>query len=78
MKKTELSGWNVSVERRTIQEKGGNGSPVDTEGWALVLTELMPPTHNKIEYAFGREVRDFIVRELTGGIVLHGGDLPRI
>jgi hypothetical protein len=78
MNYTELAGWNVHVEKRTIQQQGDNGAPVDVEGWALVFTEMAPPTGNKIQYAFGREVRDFIVRGLTGGIVLHGGELPKL
>lgn len=79
MKHLGLQGWNISVEKTTIQEpKGGNGQMADAPGWILVFTEVMPPSGDTIRFAMGREARDFVVREMTGGIVLHGGELPSI
>ena len=75
---TKLTGWNVHVEKETIKETSDNGVPKDAEGWVLVFTEMIPPTHNEIRFDFGRQVRDHIVRELTGGIILHGGELPKL
>lgn len=57
---------------------GENGQPVPADGWRMTLEEVIPPSGNKIIFDFGKGVRDYIVRELTGGIVLHGGDLPRL
>jgi hypothetical protein len=78
VKQLVLNGWDVHVEKTKILERGENGSQTRVDGWALVLTEKIPPTGNVIRYEFGRNVRDFIVRELTGGVVLAGGDLPSI
>jgi hypothetical protein len=44
--------------------------------WTLVLTDRA--LGNTVEITFDRETRDDLVRQLTGGIVLAGGDLPRI
>ena len=74
----ELQGWNVAVERIKIQEHADNGQPQDAEGWVLVFTEAIPPTKGTVRFAFGKDVRDYMVRELTGGVVLHGGELPRL
>ena len=79
MKHTDLQGWNVQVEKKTIavQDPDSNGF-VPGDGWELVFTEVFPQTGDTIRFAFGRDVRDTVVRELTGGIVLHGGELPRL
>ena len=81
MKHTNLQGWNIQVQRQQIMAPNPDGAPTDlvpTEGWALVFTEMIPQTGDTIQFVFGREVRDAIVRELTGGIVLHGGELPKL
>ena len=78
MRHTELRGWNVGVERVKIVERGENGDPKEAEGWALIFTEVIPGTGNTIIFKMGRDLRDAVVRELTGGIVLAGGELPKI
>lgn len=80
MQHVNLQGWNITVAKTTIMvpSSEGNGEPVPAEGWVLVFTEMVPRSGNTLRYECGRDVRDYIVRELTGGIVLHGGDLPRI
>lgn len=79
MKRTQLRGWNVGVEHITIKEPAGdNGGLRDAPGWRLTFIEAIPPTNDVIEFDFGTEVRDMLVRDLTGGIVLHGGDLPKL
>lgn len=79
MKLTKLQGWSIAVERARISERAeSNGEPREVEGWALVFTEIAPATNDRIVFEFGRDVRDYIVRELTGGVVLAGGDLPRL
>ena len=78
MRHEKLRGWNVGVMKTQITVQGENGLPIPAEGWLLQLTEMAPPTGNTIEFEFGKDVRDYVVRELTGGIVLHGGDLPQL
>lgn len=78
MRHEELRGWNVGVERVKIRERGDNGEWRDAEGWALVFTEVIPQTANTITFKMSRDLRDAIVRDLTGGIVLAGGELPKI
>jgi hypothetical protein len=81
VKRTDLAGWNIGVQKQSIMEANPDGPPGDTrpaDGWVFVLTEVIPQTGDTITFAFGRDVRDTIVRELTGGIVLHGGDLPKL
>jgi len=79
MRLEKLKGWNVSVLRiRVTEQAEGNGEPHEVDGWALVFTEVLPPTGDQVIFEFGQGVRDFVVRELTGGIVLAGGDLPSV
>lgn len=79
MKTVTLNGWNVGVEKAQIETAPiGDAPPQTAEGWTLRFTEVLQPTGDQIAFTFGREVRDMLVRELTGGIVLHGGELPRL
>lgn len=70
MKMTRLRGWGVSVEK---EHHAG-----EDDVWVLVFTEKFPPTGDEIRYEMNRETRDGVVRGLTDGIVLAGGDLPRL
>jgi hypothetical protein len=70
MKITRLRGWQVAVQK---QLHAGN----DDE-WVLVFTETFPPTGDELRYEMNRETRDAVVRGLTDGIVLAGGDLPKV
>jgi hypothetical protein len=78
VKHLTLQGWNISVEKTTIQapSQSGNGGMVDVEGWVFKFTEVVPPTGDTVSFAFGKDVRDMVVRELTGGIVLPDGSRP--
>lgn len=78
MKTVALNGWNVGVEKTKIKTAPIGSVSEEAEGWTLRFVEVMPPTGDQITFTFGRDVRDTIVRELTGGIVLHGGELPRL
>ena len=75
---TTLNGWNYSVNQIMIGEQNAEGQMVPADGWEIVFTEVMPPTGNTIRFPMGRALRDDLVRSLTGGIVLHGGELPRL
>lgn len=70
MKISRLRGWSVGVEKS--QQPG-----MDDE-WRFIFTEQIPPTGDQIIYEMNRETRDALVRELTNGIVLAGGELPRL
>lgn len=70
MKVETLQGWQVGV-----QKQHGVGQD-DT--WLLIFTETKPPTGNQIIFPMNRELRDSIVRGLTDGIVLAGGELPKL
>jgi hypothetical protein len=69
MKKTHLHGWNVGVEK-TMEE--------GEEAWSIVFQELRPPTGDMIVYTMNRKTRDALVMQLTGGLVLAGGELPKL
>lgn len=77
MKHLRLNGWLVGVKNIQIEVMGEDG-PEPASGWALVFTESHPPTGDTVTYEMNREVRDYVVRELTSGIVLHGGELPNL
>jgi hypothetical protein len=70
-------GFHLSL-LSTIQapSQSGNGGMVDVEGWVFKFTEVVPPTGDTVSFAFGKDVRDMVVRELTGGIVLPDGSRP--
>lgn len=72
-----LRGHDVRVGSGPIPvARGSNGEPVIETQW--VITYIDKQTGDTVRYAFGDEVRDYIVRELTGGVVLAGGNLPKL
>lgn len=64
------------VKGRELDEPGDNGEPGVAEVWTLVLTDRQ--TQDQIRIGFRRETRDVLVRQLTDGIVLAGGEFPKI
>lgn len=70
MKIERLRGWGVEVQKNT--------RPGEDDEWALVFTEKFPPTGNAIIFEMDRATRDAVVRGLTDGIVLAGGQLPQL
>lgn len=75
MRTEELWGWSVDVAKGTELEEHPDG-PISHDIWTLVFVEKN--TGNLIKYPFRRDTRDELVRKLTGGIVLAGGELPNI
>lgn len=71
MKVTRLRGWSIQVETQHIE---GSEDPE----WVLVFSEKFPPTGDEIRFEMDRATRDAVVRSLTGGVVLFGGELPRV
>lgn len=76
-----LRGFHIGVEHKkepVIPEGEDNGAPDVVDVWTLVFTEVQPPTGNQYQISFERESRDEIVRKLTGGVVLAGGQFPKL
>jgi hypothetical protein len=71
MKITRLRGWSIQVHTQPVE------SEEDPE-WVLVFTERFPETGNEIRFEMNRDTRDAVVRSLTGGVVLFGGELPKV
>lgn len=70
MKVTRLRGWSVGVKKEHIVG--------EDDAWVLVFTETFPPTGDEITFEMDRNTRDAVVKGLTDGIILAGGDLPRL
>lgn len=75
---THLDGWNVSVERISIQEKGENGDAAPKEGFALIFTEARPPTGNRIVFRMPKEVADLVANDLRGIQIFGPGEMPTL
>lgn len=70
-----LNGFHMQAIKTTEPESDGDGlESVDV--WTLVLSDRQ--TGDQIRLSFRRDARDELVRQLTGGVVLAGGDLPRL
>lgn len=77
MNRTELLNQHIGVEHgKELQPIGGNGELAEVERWTIVFTDRA--TGDQVRIGFGRDARDEIVRQLTGGVVLAGGDLPKV
>lgn len=76
-KHTNLVGWDIGARKAAkLVEAGENGEPATEEMWQILLIER--GTNDRITFEMNRVVRDELVRQLTGGIVLAGGDLPQL
>lgn len=77
MEQRVLLNQHIAVETGSAEEQGeGNGQPKIVPRWALVFTDRASGDQTRI--SFGQQARDEIVRQLTGGVVLAGGDLPKL
>lgn len=72
---TFLTEHIIDVEKGTELVERENETTAE-EKWSLVFQCRV--TGNVIRYSFNRETRDELVRRLTGGVVLHGGELPNL
>ena len=72
-----LVGWNVAAVKGTETEMR-DGEPHAVEAWRLIFMETVPPSGNQIVFSMRKDTRDELVRQLTGGIVLSGGELPKL
>lgn len=69
MRITELRNQQMAAEKQPGQNGAG-------ERFRLVFTDRN--TGDVIWVGFNKQVRDELVRQLTGGIVLAGGELPKV
>lgn len=70
-----LAGYHIQAVKATeLEDKDGEAEVVDV--WTLMLTDMR--SQDQIRISFRRDARDELVRQLTGGIVLAGGELPRL
>ena len=72
-KLTDLVNQNVRVERGTeLDQDTQNDGPVVLEKWTIIFTDKT--YFDQVRVTFGKEVRDEIVRGLTGVVI---GDPPK-
>ena len=72
-----LVGWHLGVSKgRELDEPTDGAAPEVVDVWTLVLTDYQ--SRDQIHIAFRRDTRDELVRQLTDGIVLAGGQLPKL
>ena len=81
MPRTEiLSNFHIqalkSQETDVVPGENGDEALEVVEVWTLILTDRQSP--HRIQIAFRKEARDELVRQLTGGVVLSGGNLPKV
>jgi hypothetical protein len=66
----------VALKGTEIDAPEGNGEPRQVDVWTLVFTDRQ--SGDQFRIAFREDTRDELVRQLTGGIVLAGGNLPKL
>lgn len=76
MKRTHLNGWAIQAGKESQPGTDGDGNPIIVETYYIAYQEQS--SGDVIHIAFNEETRDVIVRQLTGGIVLAGGNLPKL
>ena len=80
MKIWQLANQSIGVVKGTRlasqEEMASDPQTEQIDTWELVFLDR--DSGDRIQIAFEREVRDDIVRQLTGGIVLAGGEFPRL
>lgn len=78
-KRIDLYNQHIDVQKTMELDPGASeveGAPVTAEKWTLSFTDKT--YGDQIRISFNKQVRDEVVKMLTGGIVLAGGDLPSV
>ena len=77
-RRTELFNHHIAVHKGQEPETAGetNGGSALVDVWTLIFTDRV--SGDQVAIGFRREARDEVVRLLTGGVVLAGGDLPQV
>lgn len=75
-----LVGFHIaavkSQETDVVPGEDGTETLEVAEVWSIIFTDRQ--TQDRIQISFRREARDELVRQLTGGVVLAGGDFPKV
>ena len=71
-----LVGFQMGVVKSHETDETSPGELETAEVWTLVFVDTQ--TQDQIRIAFRREARDTLVRQLTGGVVLAGGEFPKL
>lgn len=76
----ELFNHHIGVEQMEVPDPDKPeivpGTPTMQPYWYVILTDR--DTGNQIRMGLTKKGRDGLVRDLTGGIVLAGGELPTL
>lgn len=72
----QLVGFHIAAVKGQETDEPTPGELETVETWTLILTDRQ--TQDQIQIAFRREARDELVRQLTSGVVLAGGEFSRI
>jgi hypothetical protein len=73
---SQLVNYHMQAVKGSELDEGDNGSPGMVDVWMLVFTDR--GSQDQIRISFRKDARDEIVRQLTGGVILAGGDLPQM
>jgi hypothetical protein len=76
VRRIELFNQHIGADKRKVPRKGESGDVVYEDEWCIIYTDRA--SGDQIMACFPRDVRDEVVKQLTGGIVLAGGELPRL
>lgn len=71
-----LVGFQMGVAKSHETDEPADGELETVEVWTLVFTDRQ--SGDQIRIAFRRDARDTLVRQLTGGVVLAGGEFPKL
>jgi CheY-specific phosphatase CheX len=70
-----LAGFHIMAQK-SQEPTTENGKPEIVDIWTLIFTD--GTTGDQIRISFRKDTRDSLVSQLTGGIVLAGGQLPEV
>lgn len=74
-KTTILHNHAMRAEKGSRVVERPDEDPMIEEVWTMAYVDRV--TGDSIQISFDRATRDELVRQLTGGIVIAGGELPR-
>lgn len=69
MKHLSLVGWDVGAKQKRKLVEDPQTRTINSEDiWMIRFVERVPPTGDTITFEISEEVKDELVRQLTGGI----------
>lgn len=67
MKHLRMRGWNVGVRKSArLTEPDGQGVMSSEPVWIITFVEAIPPTGDTIQFEVEEEVKNELVKALTG------------